>query len=172
MGDHLSDPPPYEPPPEEEDLYEWEAEAERGRPSIIWGRAIALIVVLLLAFLGGRLTAGGDDGAEEATLQSLREENLQLEDELDQTRQELEAAQQTPEPEQTPAGGGGGGQDDTTAQSETYEVQAGQGFQQIAEDALGDIGLAECIAEANGLTLESTITPGMTLEIPPRESCN
>jgi hypothetical protein len=89
---------------------------------------------------------------------------------------DLDAAQSEPEPEatETPATGDEGegeGEETNTEAVDTYTVQAGQGFQQIAEDAMGDFGFAECIAEFNGLTLESTILPGDELDIPAEEAC-
>jgi nucleoid-associated protein YgaU len=174
MSDHLSDPPPYEPPPPEEDFYEWENEDQGPRPNVLWTRIVALIVGLLLVFFLGRLTAGGDDGGDDAELTSLRQQNAQLEGQVTDLQNELDAAQaeQDPEPTETPPEGEGEGEGEETGTStETYTVQAGQGFQQIAEDALGDIGLAECIAEFNGLTLDSTITPGEELDIPAAEDC-
>jgi nucleoid-associated protein YgaU len=172
MSDHLSDPPPYEPPPPEEDFYEWENEDQGARPNVLWTRIVALVVGLLLVFFLGRFTAGGDDGGDDAELTSLRQQNAQLEGQVTDLQNELEAAQAepSPDPTETPPTGEGEGEE-TGGSTETYTVQAGQGFQQIAEDALGDIGLAECIAEFNGLTLDSTITPGEELDIPAAEDC-
>lgn len=50
----------------------------------------------------------------------------------------------------------------------TYVVQAGDGFLRIAMRTLwsSEIDAATAIAEANGLTLSSTILPGVVLEIP------
>lgn len=172
MSDHLSDPPPYEPPPEEEGLYEWETEEEGTGPSVLWGRVIAILLGLVLVFFVGRLTAGGGGEVDETQLDSLRQRNAQLEDDVAQLRAELEAAESTPatEPTDSPAGEGEGtGEEPAT---ESYEVQAGDSFQQIAESQYGDIGLAECIAEANDLTLEGTIVPGDILELPAEESCS
>ncbi|MGH2699286.1 MAG: hypothetical protein ACRDJL_08820 [Actinomycetota bacterium] len=173
MSDHLSDPPPYEPPPEGEDFYEWENEDEGPGHNVLWTRIVALIVGLLLVFFLGRLTAGGDEGGDDAELTTLRQQNSQLENQVSDLQSELEAArtEPSPEPTETPADDEGGGGGNTGGATDTYTVQAGQGFQQIAEDALGDIGLAECIAEFNGLTLDSTITPGEELDIPAEEDC-
>ena len=173
MSDHLSDPPPYQPPPPEEDFYEWENEDEGPRPTLLWTRIVALIAGLLLVFFLGRITAGGDDGADEAELTTLRQQNSQLEGQVSELEAELDAARSSPEPTDTPTTGGEDeGEGDTTTEAvDTYTVQAGQGFQQIAEDSMGDIGFAECIAEFNGLTLESTIVPGDKLDIPAEEAC-
>jgi cell division protein FtsB len=174
MTDHLSDPPPYEPPRPEEDFYEWENEEEGPRHNLLWTRIVALVAGLLLVFFLGRITAGGDEGGDEAELTALRQQKERLEGEVSDLQTELDAAQSQPqsEPTETPPGDEGEDEgDDTAAPVDTYTVQAGQGFQQIAEDALGDIGLAECIAEFNGLTLESTITPGEELDIPAAEDC-
>jgi len=174
MSDHLSDPPPYQPPPPEEDFYEWENEDEGPRPTLLWTRIVALIAGLLLVFFLGRITAGGDDGADDAELTTLQQQNSQLEGQVSDLQAELDAqASPTPETTETPPAEGEGEDDGetTTEAVDTYTVQAGQGFQQIAEDSMGDIGLAECIAEFNGLTLESTILPGDVLDIPAEEDC-
>ena len=175
MSDHLSDPPPYQPPPPEEDFYEWENEEEGPRPTLLWTRIVALIAGLLLVFFLGRISAGGDEGGDESELATLRQENSQLEAQVSDLQADLDAqTEPAPEPTETPdtgGGGGGGGEEDTTEAVDTYTVQAGQGFQQIAEDAMGDFGFAECIAEFNGLTLESTILPGDELDIPAEEDC-
>lgn len=175
MSDHLSDPPPYQPPPPEEDFYEWENEDEGPRPTLLWTRIVALIAGLLLVFFLGRVSAGGDDGADDAELTTLRQQNSQLEGQVSDLQAELDAAESAPEPEatETPASDGEDeGEGDTTTEAvDTYTVQAGQGFQQIAEDSMGDIGFAECIAEFNGLTLDSTILPGDELDIPAEEDC-
>jgi hypothetical protein len=176
MSDHLSDPPPYQPPPPEDDFYEWENEEEGPRPTLLWTRIVALVAGLLLVFFLGRITAGGDDGADDSELATLRQENSQLEAQVSDLQADLDAAQSEPEPEatETPATGGEGegeGEETNTEAVDTYTVQAGQGFQQIAEDAMGDFGFAECIAEFNGLTLESTILPGDELDIPAEDAC-
>ncbi|MGH2776072.1 MAG: LysM peptidoglycan-binding domain-containing protein [Actinomycetota bacterium] len=167
----MSDPPPYEPPPPEEDFYEWENEEEGPRHSLLWTRIVALVAGLLLVFFLGRITAGGDEGgADDAELTALQQENSQLEGQVTDLQAELDA-QAEPEPEPTETSSPDEDQGSNPFEGETYTVQAGQGFQQIAEDALGDIGLAECIAEFNGLTLDSTITPGEELDIPAPEDC-
>jgi len=172
LSDHLSDPPPYEPPPEEEGLYEWETEEEGAGPSILWGRVIAIVLGLVLVFFAGRLTAGGGGEVDETRLDSLTQENAQLENQVAELQADLNAAEATPttEPTESPGGEeeGTGGE----AATETYEVQAGDSFQLIAESQYGDIGLAECVAEANNLTLESTIVPGDVLDLPAEESCS
>jgi hypothetical protein len=180
MSDHLSDPPPYQPPPPEEDFYEWENEEEGPRPSLLWTRIVALVAGLLLVFFLGRITAGGDDGGNEAELSTLRQENSELEGQVSNLQADLDAARAESEedPAESPQTGGGEGQGEGEGEGETnteavdtYTVQAGQGFQQIAEDAMGDFGFAECIAEFNGLTLQSTIVPGDKLDIPAEEAC-
>ena len=170
MSDHLSDPPPYEPPPEEEGLYEWETEEEGAGPNILWGRVIAIVVGLVLVFFAGRLTAGGGGEVDDTQLDSLRQRNAELQDNVAQLEAELDAAEATPTTEPTESPGGEG--DTGEAATESYEVKAGDSFQLIAENQYGDLGLAECIAEANGLTLDSTIVPGEVLELPPEESCS
>lgn len=174
MSDHLSDPPPYQPPPEEEDLYEWEIEDEGTSPGILWGRIIAVAVGLLLAFFIGRLTVGGGGEGDETELNTLRQRNAELTDDVGRLETELDAAREeaaepetATEPTESPAGDDGSEQRST----EEYEVQAGDSFRLIAEEQYGDVGLAECIAQANGLTLQGTIVPGDILELPAEESC-
>ena len=89
MSDHLSDPPPYEPPPEEEGLYEWETEEEGAGPNILWGRVIAIVVGLVLVFFAGRLTAGGGGEVDDTQLDSLRQRNAELQDNVAQLEAEL-----------------------------------------------------------------------------------
>jgi nucleoid-associated protein YgaU len=170
MSDHLSDPPPYEPPPEEEGLYEWETEEEGAGPNILWGRVIAIVLGLVLVFFAGRLTAGGGGEVDDTQLDSLRQRNAELQDNVAELEAELDAAQATPTTSPTESPGGEG--DTGEAATESYEVKAGDTFQGIAESQYGDIGLAECLAEANGLTLQSTILPGDVLEVPAEESCS
>jgi Putative peptidoglycan binding domain/D-alanyl-D-alanine carboxypeptidase/LysM domain len=54
------------------------------------------------------------------------------------------------------------------AREGTYVVRPGDGFLRIAQRTLwsSDLDAATAIAEANGLTLSSTIVPGLVLEIP------
>jgi nucleoid-associated protein YgaU len=153
---------PYQP----ETSYEWDYEEQppkSGAPKILWGRVIAIFVVLLAAFFIGRAT-GGSDGVPQSQVDQLEEDN-------DRLRQELQAAlaQQDDQNDTTPA------PEDATespppdpSESEIYVVKPGDTLRGIAEDKYGDAGLADLIAEQNGIDDPTSISVGQELIIPPK----
>lgn len=148
----------------EPESYEWDYEEARDRPPrVLWGRIIALIVLLAAAFWFGRSTAPTDDRSEELAAANGRLE--QAENEIDDLEAQLAeqnatAEEPTPEPsaESTPAAAGEG---------ETYIVKAGDSLAAIALKFYGDSSLADVIAEANGIDDAQSIKPGDELIIPP-----
>lgn len=164
----MDDVEPYEPKRPEES-YDWDYEEERRGPHILWGRVIALIVLVILAFLIGRATAGGGDD-DSARVQELNQQVNDLEADNQQLEDELAAAQApeaspTASATQTPAEGDG------EAEGETYTVQAGDTLRGIAESEYGDASLDDCIASANGITDPESLRTGDDLTIPPEENC-
>ncbi|MGH2813109.1 MAG: LysM peptidoglycan-binding domain-containing protein, partial [Actinomycetota bacterium] len=147
--------------------YDWDYEEERRGPKILWGRVAALGLALVLAFLLGRVTAGGDDDSERVA--DLRTELRSTQAELEQARDELAAVENEPTgtpatPDETPAEGEG-------AAAQTYEVQPGDTLRDIAERFYQDVTFDDCIAEANGITDPLAIRPGDELEIPEESAC-
>ncbi|MGH2736623.1 MAG: LysM peptidoglycan-binding domain-containing protein, partial [Actinomycetota bacterium] len=168
MTEHLSE--PYE-PRDSEESYDWDYEEERRGPKILWGRVAALGLALVLAFLLGRVTAGGDDDSERVA--DLRTELRSTQAELEQARDELAAVENEPTgtpatPDETPAEGEGEGEG---AAAQTYEVQPGDTLRDIAERFYQDVTFDDCIAEANGITDPLAIRPGDELEIPEESAC-
>ena len=145
--------------------YDWDFEDEekpREGPRLLWGRILALVVALLLVFFLGRTTAPAGSSDEE--VQDLRDQVAELEAEVDTLRTEAAAASDepaSPSPSESATGGVTGGE------SETYVLQSGDTLNTIAEDQYGDVGLADVIAEANGITDPSQLSVGDELEIPP-----
>jgi LysM repeat protein len=150
------------------DSYEWDYEEEPERPSrVLWGRVVALVAFLVLAFLLGRATAAGDDDDRAERLGAVVE---RLEEENEQLRAELDAAlAETPEPETDT-----GPAEEAPAQEEeedTYVVQQGDTLRGIAQDSYGDAALDDCIAEANDINDPTDLRPGQELVIPPEADC-
>lgn len=151
---------PYQP----ESSYDWDYEDEPpkgGGPKILWGRVVAILVVLLAAFFIGRAT-GGSDGVPPERLEELRETNAQLEQQLAEARAQQEDEQnQSPPPDATES------PPPEQTESEIYVVKPGDTLRGIAEDQYGDASLDDIIAEANGIDDPTQISVGQELIIPP-----
>lgn len=160
---------PYEPDP----AYDWDMEPEEHeRPKILWGRLVALGVLLVVVFLGGRACA--PDGVPPEELDQARARIEDLEGDNDRLRSEiaaLEQAQATPtetpttEPTETPT-------DDATAteepevEGETYVVKEGDTLTSLAVEFYGDGQYADELAAANDLPPDSFLDIGQELFIP------
>jgi hypothetical protein len=161
---------PYEPA---DAGYDWDFNEEsegRTMPNILWGRVAVLGAGLLLAFLLGRLTAGGGDVSQE-DFDQVRAERDEAQQEVADLRDQLEQAQaQTPTPNptatETPAGGAG---EQEPANVETYTIEPGDTLRTIAEEFYGDVTLDDALAEYNDITDPSIISVGDTIEIPPED---
>jgi nucleoid-associated protein YgaU len=165
---------PYEP---SDPGYDWDYEPEdhsRKMPNIIWGRVAVLGAVVLLAFLIGRMTAGGG-GVPEDRLTSarsdLRDARAQVTD-LQTQVQDLEdqlAAQEPPADagEEEGQGGEGGGEGEEAPAGEEYTIKAGDTLNTIAIEFYGDAENADYIAVANDIADPSAINVGDTIIIPP-----
>jgi LysM repeat protein len=151
---------PYQP----ETSYEWDYEEEPpqgGRPKILWGRIIAIAIVVLIAFLIGRATAGG--GVSQDAYDLLKRKNASLEQQLNDARAAANNAQTppvdntaSPAASESPAG-----------DTKSYVVKPGDTLRGIAEKFYGDPALDDYIAEANGIE-GSIIHAGDELTIPPK----
>ena len=155
---------PYQP----ETSYDWDYEEEppkRGAPKILWGRVIAVFVVLLLAFFLGRATAGSG-GVSQDRFDALQDENRQLELALNEAQadnNQPDGQTQSPPP------------DDATespppdnSDSEIYVVKTGDTLRGIAEKFYDDASLDDVIADANGIDDPTQISVGQELIIPPK----
>ncbi len=142
--------------------YEWDYDEEPRKPRVLWGRVIALIAVVLLAFLFGRATAGGD-GPSQAELDRLQDEVSDLRAENEEL-QEAAAALVEPSPEPTlteAATTPGEGED------RFYTVKEGDTLRGIAIRFYGDPALDDLIAEANDISDPTQLSVGARLTIPP-----
>ena len=150
----------------EPESYEWDYEEAADRPPrVLWGRIVALIVFVLLAFWLGRSTAPEDDLSAELAdantqLELAQSEIEDLEAQL-QERPAVVAEEATPEPtpEETEAASSG--------EEQTYTVKSGDNLAAIALKFYGDSSLADLIADANNITDVQSIRPGDKLIIPP-----
>ena len=147
----------------EPESYEWDYEEAADRPPrVLWGRVLALIVLLFAAFWLGRETVpSGDISA--AALADARAELEQAKDDIEKLEAQVAngaLADPTPEPtaDETPA---------ATTEGETYIVKSGDSLAAIALKFYGDASLADIIAEANDIADPTDIRPGDELIIPP-----
>ena len=164
----------------------WEHEDE-GSPEIhvLWGRIAALLLALLVAFTLGRATAPAPEGVGERELADVRaelrraqEDNQRLQADVEAAEAEAQAAEAEAEAAAeatgaTTAPDEEGPREQTTPTQEepegdTYVVRGGDTLQSIATEFYEDPSLADVIAEANGLTDPSLLTPGTELIIPHR----
>ena len=149
-----------------DDSYDWDLDDDErpGAARILWGRVFALALALILAFVIGRLTAGGD--SSDAETQRLQERVADLQGEVDALRAEAAAA--SPDAQESPAPADDEDEEQPAAdESTTYTVKEGDTLNTIAERFYGDVGLADLIVEANDITDPAQIRPGDELEIPP-----
>lgn len=173
MGDRMTE--SFEPyrPDSSYDL-EYDDEPQPGAPGrVLWGRVAVLGVALLLAFLVGRATGGGDAGVPQADFDEVTAENEDLRSEVAELEEQLATAQQpTPSPATaSPATGGGGGETDPEGETEggeTYTVESGDTLASIAAEQYGDASLDDFLAEANGITDPESLAVGQELIIPPK----
>jgi LysM repeat protein len=162
---------PYEPP---DAGYDWDFNEEpdgRTMPNILWGRVAVLGAALLLAFLLGRLTAGGGDVSRE-DFNQVRAERDDARQEVADLQAQLDEAQQTtptPDATQTTEGTGEEGEEQPAAEVETYTIAEDDTLRTIAEDFYDDASLADALAEYNDIVDPSIISVGDTIEIPPEE---
>lgn len=153
---------PYQP----ETSYDWDYEEQPTKgsaPKILWGRIIAIGVVLLLAFFLGRAT-GGSDGVPQSRFEELQEQNQQLQQDLQAARAEDPVDTQSPAPtdetESPPP--------EDNSESVVYTVKPGDTLRGIAEKYYDDASLDDVIADANGIEDATQLVIGQELIIPPK----
>lgn len=156
---------------------DYDDEPQPGGPGrVLWGRVAILGAALLIAFLIGRATGGGDGGVAQADYDEVVAERDDLEAQVSDLESDLAAAlEPTPPPTSaSPATGGGGGEDAATDPEgeteggETYTVQSGDTLASIAAEFYGDASLDDYLAEVNGITDPESLAVGQELTIPPR----
>jgi nucleoid-associated protein YgaU len=143
---------------------DWEYETDRSRGRILWGRILVLAVALLLAFLAGRLTAGGNGSVSAASFARAKKDlaaaraTIAAQNAVPSPTAEV-TPESTPTPEPTAS---------ATAEGTTYTVKSGDTLRGIAAKFYGDSSLDDVIAEANNISDPTLVHPGTTLLIPPK----
>ncbi len=158
---------PYDDAGYDYDDYDDYPDDDRRPPNVLWGRIIALLIGLLLAFLLGRATAGGVDEAEvdelRRELRQTREENAQLEDQVEAAQEDAQedpTAAETPDAEATEAA------DTEEPETLTYTVERGDTLRAIAETYCGDPDKDDLIAATNGIDDATQLSVGQELTLP------
>jgi nucleoid-associated protein YgaU len=170
---------------DDEDYPEYDDYPSGGR--VLWGRFAFWGFMLLFFFILGRISA--PSAVSEADFNALRAENMDLSEQVQRLRNELEAqaaggtqAEEGAEAEGAEGEGdangtaGGEGDGDTADQtssapegSRTYVVENGDTLNGIAQKMYGDTNRSSLIVQANGLNREFPLQVGQELIIPPAE---
>src|SRR2546421_1359966 len=147
-------------------------------PRVLWGRVAALGGGLILFFLIGHWTGGGDGSSQQVT--TLQRQVDQDRTTIQQLQQSLAAVSQTPSPNPTVGTTPGAAPSPdatptstatapaTSGNGQTYKVKAGDTLGSIAAKFYGRTNhdLVVLIEQANGM-VDATIRPGQSLTIPP-----
>jgi LysM repeat protein len=143
---------------------DWEYETDRSRGRILWGRILALAVALVLAFLAGRVTGGGNGSVSATSLEKVKKDlaaaraTIAAQNAVPSPTAEV-TPENTPTPEAT---------DSATPQGTTYIVKSGDTLRGIAAKFYGDSSLDDLIAQANNISDPTLVHPGTELLIPPK----
>ncbi len=169
---------PYEPTssfdaPED---YDWDYEGESARSApmnIIWGRVAVLGGMLLLAFLLGRMTGGGEAGIPASELAAANDNVEALTTENDSLRADIAALQtQVAELESAaaaPVAEGEAAEPATTTEQpagQNYTVKSGDTLSIIAEKFYNDASLDDYLAEFNEIADPTALSVGQVIFIP------
>jgi LysM repeat protein len=147
--------------PDADDHWEYDTGSPRGR--VLWGRIIALVVALVVAFLFGRATAGGDGSVSKASYAKVKRELQRAKAQIaggGNTPVADETPEASPTPEPTASA--------TSAKEKSYVVKSGDTLRGIALKFYGDASLDDVIAEANDITDPALLHEGLKLIIPPK----
>lgn len=144
---------------------------------LLWGRMVFWAVVVVLAFLVGRWSAG--PGVDGEPLDRLRAKvtKLSAENERYRRRGETLADESAPtvgqpSPRPSPAGGGGERSDPATGHASpggdgrTYTVVSGDTLSEIAARFYGDSSRVSALQRANGIGPDEELPVGLELQIP------
>lgn len=157
-------------------------------PNVLWGRVGILAAVVIIAFLIGRISAGGgispaDLDRAEARAASLRTQNEDLRTQIallesdgvaTSASEEADSEATTGEGEEADQGAeappaqSDGPKANEKVQGLTYKVRDGDNLSRIASKFYGDGSLGSFIAEANGITDPASISVGQKIVIPDR----
>jgi nucleoid-associated protein YgaU len=142
----------------------WYEDEPNRHGKVLWGRIIALIVALLVAFLVGRATAGGGSSISPAAYAKVKRDLAIARAKATRTNQTPLAGQATPTPSPSPDAS------ETTAAAggTTYTVKSGDTLRGIAQKFYGDASLTDLIAQANNITDPTLVHEGTELTIPPK----
>jgi nucleoid-associated protein YgaU len=130
---------------------------------VLWGRIIALLVALLVAFLVGRATAGGGSSISASQYAKVKRDLAIARAKAAQADQTSQAGQTTPASPSPSASA-----TTTAAAGTTYVVKSGDTLRGIAEKFYGDASLVDLIAQANNITDPTLVHQGTELTIPPK----
>ncbi|MFN2593751.1 MAG: LysM peptidoglycan-binding domain-containing protein [Actinomycetota bacterium] len=165
MNDGVTEPfEPYQPDGSDYD-WDYEPEPQRSGPKVLWGRVALLAIFLILAFIIGRVTAGGGGGISQTAYNRLKQENATLKQQITTLQDQAAAAQ--PSAQATPSAQASASAA-PPAGSQTYTVKANDTLRGIAQKFYGDSSLDDLIAQANGITDPSSLRIGQKLTIPPK----
>jgi nucleoid-associated protein YgaU len=143
---------------------DWGYETEPSRGRILWGRILALAVALVLAFLLGRTTAGGDGSISAARYEKVKQDlaaaraKIATQNPAPSPTTGTPESTPTPKPSESATGGG----------EKTYVVKAGDTLRGVALKFYGDASFADFIAETNNISDPTIVHPGTKLIIPPK----
>jgi LysM repeat protein len=158
---------PFEPYQPEGSSYDWdyEPEPQHSGPKVLWGRVALLGIFLILAFIIGRMTAGGGGGISQSAYDRLKQDNATLKQQVTTLQDQAAAAQSSPQASPSAQASASAA---PQAGSQTYTVKSGDTLRGIAQKFYGDSSLADLIAQANNITDPASIRTGQKLTIPPK----
>lgn len=162
---------PYEP----QTSYDWDYGEEPpkgsgnggGVPNVLWGRLVALGILIILVFMIGRWTA--PEGVSTEELSELKSQVRASEEEVAELRAALEAQPTVAPSPSVTVGEQTDEAEEPTFDGETYVVQEGDTMRGIAERYCQDPSKDDLIAEFNGIADPTIISVGAELMIP--EDC-
>ena len=165
---------PYEPAGSHDLEWEYDQEHEE-QPRVLWGRVAVLAGMLLLAFFIGRMTKS--TGVPESDLTKAETRVTELEQQNDDLKTELAAAQAAEEKDTT-EGDEAVAEDGTSeetaadpaaageAEGMNYTVKPGDTLTTIAAEFYNDPSLDDFLAEYNEITDPSSLAVGQVIFLP------
>lgn len=154
-------------------MSEHESVPDLPEARVLWGRVATAVVVVLVAFGMGRCSA---DGVPEDEVAALDDQVASLQSENEQLRAQVDSLGEALDEQSDPAPTEGATPEPTSTASDVrvegapggiWTVESGDTLFEIALDVYDDPDQRQAIAQANGLTLDSTLTVGQVLQLPP-----